>query len=143
MSTNNETIDLKGSCLCGAHSYKATGELLGFYHCHCSRCQKATGTGHASNILLKPAELELAGDRERIGVFKVPDAACFASRFCRECGGPLPRYDRKAQLVAVPAGTLDEPTNLEPQCRVFWESRSSWSCGDKKLPKFAEYPVRN
>ena len=39
---------LKGSCLCGAVKYEVTGEPKRFYHCHCSRCRKATGTGMRS-----------------------------------------------------------------------------------------------
>lgn len=141
MSDSNQNIDLKGSCLCGTHRYRATGQLRGFYHCHCSRCRKANGTGHASNILLNPGQLEREGNPEKIGVFKVPDAERFANVFCTECGGPLPRFDRKNDFVAVPAGTLDEPTDLKPQCRVFWESRASWSCSDNALPTFPEYPT--
>src|SRR6202034_265236 len=41
---------VKGSCLCGAVKYEVTGEPKRFYHCHCSRCRKVTGTGHASNM---------------------------------------------------------------------------------------------
>ncbi len=44
------TTTLRGSCLCGAVHYEAVGEVRRFLHCHCSRCRKATGTGHASNL---------------------------------------------------------------------------------------------
>ena len=143
MRKHEENVELKGACLCRAHHYRASGRLMGFYHCHCSRCRKSTGTGHASNILLRPGQLELSGDRERIGIYKVPGAARFASRFCRECGGPIPRFDRKSTLVAVPAGTLDEPTTLQPEARIFWESRASWSCSGQALPQFAEFPAQD
>jgi hypothetical protein len=54
---------LKGSCLCGAVTYEASGEPKRFYHCHCSRCRKATGTGHASNLFLQPGTLRwLSGE---------------------------------------------------------------------------------
>ena len=41
---------INGSCLCGEVSYEVTGELKGFMMCHCSRCQKASGTAHVANI---------------------------------------------------------------------------------------------
>ena len=133
-------VELKGSCLCGNHSYRVTGEMAGFYHCHCSRCRKMTGTGHASNIILQPGELELFGDPDEIGVFKVPDAERFASRFCKNCGGPIPRVAKQMQRVVVPAGTLDQEIDFAPDCRIFWDSRVSWSCSDKELPAFSQYP---
>ena len=55
-------ITLAGSCLCGAVRYEATGEETRFYHCHCSRCRKATGTGHASNLFLQGSLEWLAGE---------------------------------------------------------------------------------
>ncbi len=133
-------VELKGSCLCGNHSYKVTGEVSGFYHCHCSRCRKMTGTGHASNIIVQPGELELFGDKEEIGVFKVPDAERFASRFCKNCGGPIPRVARQMQRVVVPAGTLDHEIDFKPQCHIFSDSKVNWSCSGEELPSFSQYP---
>ena len=43
-------ITVKGGCLCGSVQYEVTGETKRFYHCHCERCRKATGTGHAVMI---------------------------------------------------------------------------------------------
>ena len=37
----------QGSCLCGTVSYEITGTPFDFFHCHCQRCRKANGTGHA------------------------------------------------------------------------------------------------
>jgi hypothetical protein len=63
-----------GSCLCGAVKYEVAGEAKRFYHCHCSRCRKATGTGHASNHFLQPAALRWLIGQEHIRAFKVPEA---------------------------------------------------------------------
>ena len=66
---------LMGSCLCGAVKYEVAGEAKRFYHCHCSRCRKATGTGHASNLFLQPATLTWLVGQEHVRAFKVPEAA--------------------------------------------------------------------
>lgn len=47
-------VTVKGSCLCGGVKYKVTGETERLYHCHCKRCRKASGTGHAGNLLITP-----------------------------------------------------------------------------------------
>jgi len=47
-------VDVKGRCLCGQVQYRVRGQALRFYHCHCQRCRKATGTGHATNLLSSP-----------------------------------------------------------------------------------------
>ncbi len=46
-------LNYNGSCLCGSVQYQISGDVLRFYHCHCSRCRKMNGTGHATHIMVK------------------------------------------------------------------------------------------
>ena len=48
---------LQGSCLCGAVQYEVTGEPERMYHCHCGRCRKASGAGHATNLMIRPGSI--------------------------------------------------------------------------------------
>ena len=132
------TEHLKGSCLCGAVQYTVEGEAQRFYHCHCSRCRKATGTGHASNLLVKGA-LAWAQGEELIASFKVPEAERFTNTFCSQCGARLPRPMEALGMVFVPAGSLDSDTKFVPQARIFMDSCADWSCTAMELPVFAEY----
>ncbi|MCB1700543.1 MAG: GFA family protein [Halioglobus sp.] len=131
---------LTGSCLCGALKYRVTGEPARFFHCHCSRCRKSSGTGHASNLFVDQASLSWDGDTSMIKSYKVPEAQRFARTFCTRCGGPLPREIPDTKLVFVPAGTLDDEPNIKPQARIFQDSKTSWSCADAELPCFDQYP---
>lgn len=131
---------LKGSCLCGSVKYEVTGEPKRFVHCHCSRCRKATGTGHATNLFLQPASLRWLGGEEHIHSFKVPEAKRFTNTFCATCGGRLPRQMAGTDAVVIPAGSLDDEIPLKPEARIFHGSRASWSCEADSLPVYAEYP---
>jgi hypothetical protein len=131
---------LRGSCLCGSVRYEISGEPVKFYHCHCSRCRKATGTGHASNLLLKPGLLKWVHGEELIRCFKLPEAKRFTNCFCSTCGGRVPRYVPELDAFIVPAGSLDGDAPIRPQARIFWDSRAAWSCGGDGLPEHAEYP---
>jgi len=133
------TQSLSGSCLCGAVRYTVTGEAQRFYHCHCSRCRKATGTGHASNLFLK-GTLEWESGEELIKSFKVPGAERFTNIFCETCGGRVPRFIEKIGVVFIPAGSLDDEPGLGPQAHIFRGSSAAWSCGAVDLPDFDEYP---
>jgi len=82
---------LKGSCLCGAVRYTVTGEPQRFYHCHCSRCRKATGTGHATNLFVK-GRLTWDSGEELIRRYKPPQAERFTNAFCTSCGARVPRF---------------------------------------------------
>ncbi len=133
-------LDLRGGCLCGAVRYEIRGSESRFWHCHCSRCRKSSGAGHASNILLKPESAEWTAGKEKLKVFKVPDARHFAVVFCSECGSPLPRVAPDMSIAVVPAGTLDEDPGLRPEARIFQGSRAEWSCDDSEVPGYETYP---
>ena len=130
---------LKGSCLCGAVKYEATGEPKRFYHCHCSRCRKATGSAHASNLFLQPAALKWLSGEAQIRSFKVPEAQRFTNSFCATCGSRLPRQAKDTDIVMIPCGSLNDEAPLKPQARVFSGSRASWSCAGDELPVYPEY----
>jgi Glutathione-dependent formaldehyde-activating enzyme len=70
---------LSGSCLCGAVAYKVRAPFLRFAHCHCGRCRKATGTGHASNIYVDPANFEWVAGHEFTKRFDLPSARSFGN----------------------------------------------------------------
>jgi hypothetical protein len=130
---------LSGSCLCGGVRYTVSGEAQRFYHCHCSRCRKASGTGHASNLFVQGTLTWNSGE-ELIRTFKLPEAARFANSFCEICGSRMPRFIEKVGMVFIPAGSLDDEPDLRPQARIFLDSRAKWSCDEAALPGFEQYP---
>ena len=132
--------NFKGSCLCGDVQYEVSGETKRFYHCHCRRCRKASGTGHASNIMVEAESFTWIRGESLLSRFKVPDAERFYTQFCSHCGSAMPRNVPAIGAVVIPAGSLDSEVTMQPQARIFWDSRAPWSCSDEELPVFAEYP---
>lgn len=133
-------VMLKGSCLCGAVKYVVNGDPQRFYHCHCSRCRKSSGTGHATNLFLSNAKLEFTSGEPLLKQFKVPEAKRFTRQFCSNCGSSVARFVPEINGVVIPAGSLDSEIPIKPQARIFWESRADWSCDGDTLPRFSEYP---
>jgi hypothetical protein len=130
---------LTGGCICGAVAYEVRAPYLRFAHCHCARCRKATGTGHATNLYVEPSQFRWLAGEEAVARFDLPSARSFATVFCRHCGSPLPRRTRSGREVVVPAGSLDQEPGLAPQARIFWDSRVSWACEDE-IPQFSALP---
>ena len=137
-----QDVHLTGSCLCGSVQYEIHGEADRFYHCHCQRCRKTTGTGHASNLLVKPENsLTWTKGEDLLRNYKVPEAERFYNCFCSQCGSPMPRLVPQLGGVVIPAGTLNEEPPVKPQSRIFRDSRAAWSCSGDNLPVYAEYPT--
>lgn len=86
-------------------------------------------------------KLEFAGGADLLKRYKVPDAERFSNVFCTHCGAPMPREIAGTQRVVIPAGSLLTSPGIKPQARIFWDSRTDWSCSEAALPAFAEYPT--
>lgn len=133
-------LKLSGSCLCGAVAYEISGEAGQFWHCHCRRCRKATGTGHATNLIMKPDAASWTAGEELLTSYKVPEAKRFGTTFCSVCGTLMPRFSLEAGFAVVPAGTLDVDPGIKPNGRIFQGSKATWSCEDNELPCHDTYP---
>jgi len=136
-------VQLSGSCLCGSTAYEIHGDSMLFAHCHCQRCRKASGTGHASNILLKPASVKWTAGEHLLRSYKVPDAKRFVVVFCSECGSSMPRVAPDNSIAVVPAGSLDNDPGIRPDVRIFQNSRAEWSCLGDDVPAFDKYPPQD
>lgn len=130
---------IRGSCLCGTVTFEVDPPFAKMVHCHCSRCRKGTGTGHATNLLAPPGQLRWLSGEDLIARYELPTAKRFGKWFCSRCGSPLPRLTRDGNALVVPAGSLDEVPPLVPTDRIFWASRAPWSCSDA-LPTHDEAP---
>lgn len=130
---------LRGGCLCGSVQYEITGTATRFYHCHCSRCRKSSGTGHASNVFFQPASIRWLKGEELLRSFKPSEAKRFTRQFCGNCGSSVARQVKDSDVVIAPAGSLDVEPPIQPQARIFWGSRASWSCSGDGIPTYPEY----
>ena len=120
---------VSGSCLCHSIEYEVIGETVRFSHCHCQRCRKATGTAHATNLLLTPVTgIKWLKGEDLLVRYKVPEAERFYNCFCSKCGSPMPRTISEIDAVLIPAGSLDTEPPVSPQHHIFWDSRANWSC---------------
>lgn len=135
---NEQTFS--GSCLCGSVAYEISGRVLRFVHCHCQRCQKATATGHATNILIKPEKVHWIAGESLLKYYKVPEAERFATNFCSNCGSLMPRIAPDMSIGVIPAGTLDHDPGILPEARIFGGSRAAWSCDAREMPVHETYP---
>lgn len=131
---------LTGSCLCGAVTYRVRGPFKQFAHCHCGRCRKATGTGHATNLYVERRNFEWLTGEESTVRYDLPSAKSFATTFCRTCGSPLPHHTRSGVTMVVPAGSLDDEPGSSPQVRIFWDSRASWDGSAEGVETSGELP---
>ena len=130
-----------GSCLCGAVSYSFNeSSVISAHHCHCKDCQKSTGSGKATIIVVPEPALEMEGE---IKFFTVTGTSGghVTRGFCESCGSPLISFVEEMQGVKfIKAGSLDDSSWLKVDSN-FWSSTArDWSPVDKALHSFKQNP---
>lgn len=132
--------ETKGSCLCGKVQYEITGSLGVFQYCHCSRCQKFTGSAFAASIIVSPNQFRWIRGEHLLGRHEVADAKHFATSFCQKCGSSLPWKSKSKNAVVVPAGSLDGDPEIRPFQNVYYQSKADWYSDAGELIKFDTLP---
>ena len=131
---------VKGSCLCGAIEFEMTGTPWGATHCHCSRCRKTRGTGHATNFLVPLDGFRYLRGEELLTKYRVPEAKYFAHWFCSACGSTMPRFDSERGLGIIPMGAFDDDPGVRPERHIHVASKAAWDTIHDALPQFPAGP---
>ena len=132
--------ELNGGCLCGKVRFVVRGPLEGFRLCYCSRCRKATGSAHASNLFTQPENIHWLSGQDMIKRFELETAKYFARCFCADCGSPVPWISRREGRMIIPAGALDDEPDIRPQQRIFCADQADWSKDVTTVPGFEQAP---
>lgn len=130
----------KGSCVCGAVKYEVEKPFLAFQYCHCSRCRKGSGSGHAANLLVKPDQLTWLQGQDQVKTFYLPNTRYWGHAFCTECGSAMPMKSKTGRAWLVPAGALDDDPGERPTRNIYFASQASWAIDPADLASFDTYP---
>ena len=121
-----------GGCVCGAIRYTAAGEPLRVTICHCTWCQRRTGTAFGTEVVFDDKDVAFSGQTAHYRHVSDESGRWLDVEFCPRCGSNLGFTLEAAPGVrAVPAGTFDEPDFIRPERlttrQVFARSRRSWA----------------
>lgn len=118
---------IEGGCNCGAIRYTIEGAPLDVVACHCLRCQRQSGSAYSVNLLISPAVMTIVGVPSVFYDADTSSGMPVLREFCSDCGSPI-RSVLKANpdIIAVKAGTLDNPEPYAPRAHVFTRSKLQW-----------------
>jgi hypothetical protein len=130
-----------GGCACGAIRYETAHAPIFQNHCQCRDCQRRSGTGHSSWLTF-PARAEMAITGAATHWEVAGDSGNVKSHaFCPVCGTPVYlRFAAAPELIAVAAGSLDEPDRFAPQMLTYRVRGPAWDATDPALPTFERMP---
>ena len=134
-------MDMTGGCSCGTVRYRIHAAPMIVHCCHCSWCQRETGSAFVVNALVEMSEVELLAEAPVI--VDTPSHSGRGQKIarCAQCHVALwSHYSTAGELAAfVRVGTLDDKFMLAPDVHIFTGSRQPWVVLADGKPSFEDY----
>jgi len=138
----------EGGCLCGEVRYSTTGNPVWTTICHCTFCQKLTGSAFLVEPIFKRGAVMLSGAATRTYDHSSDGSGKRVNvNFCGRCGTTLYlSFERFPGFLGVCAGTFDDPNWFErgpDTCRhIFTRSAQRGVVLPAGVPTFLEHALR-
>jgi len=131
-----------GRCLCGAVRYRITDAPLVTYACHCTDCQKRSGSAFGLSMWVRRASIELTQGEATMHVSATEDGRPRHTRICATCVTRLWSEPQKRPDIAVlRPGTLDDTSWVKPQAHIWTRSAQPWVEIPEGVPRYETQPA--
>jgi hypothetical protein len=125
-SVSDEPAAICGGCLCGAVRFALTELPTRAGYCHCTRCQRRTGTASSVQARIDGRTLRILAGDHLLKAWRHPDGG-FQKLFCGQCGAHLfSRDPDDPTQMSVRLGAFDGDPGVRPSWRAFVAYAAPW-----------------
>jgi hypothetical protein len=128
---------INGGCACGGVRYEVTLPPLFVHCCHCTRCQRESGTAFVTHAMIERRCLRWSG---AVLASRLPTDSRSRHEIvhCAACLTPLwGQHGRQPSVIVyIKVGTLDLPERFPAQAHIFVRSKLPWLALDDAVPQF-------
>jgi len=123
----------EGGCVCRALRYVAHGDPERVTVCHCTWCQRRTGSAFGVEAVFRTDAVELNGDTlQTYRHISDESGRWLDQQFCSRCGANIGfTLEAVPGIRTIAAGTFDDPSWIEPRRHsfryVYLRSAQKWS----------------
>ncbi len=115
-----------GCCQCGSVQYTVSGEPLMTYACHCTDCQKRTGSAFSMGCIYSLRALSLTGELSE-WTRKSDDGNSNTRYSCKACGNIIYGLSSVApELIKLQPGTMTSAQSIPVDAHIWLRSAYSW-----------------
>ena len=132
----------QGGCLCGEIRHVLNGEPLTLYACHCTDCQRRSGTAFALSMVVSRASLILQKGKPVHFAVRLADGRTKTGQVCTACNTRLWGEAAKLPDISIlQPGTLDDTSWLRPCAHIWTRSAQPWFQFPKDAVLFEGQPA--
>lgn len=127
MNDTNAKAGLTGSCACGSLRYRLTREPMFTHCCHCTQCQKLTGSAFVLNTIIENDSIKILSGAVMVTNGPSESGKPHEIYRCAVCHNAVwSDYGGRPNYRFVRVGTLDEPGLVKPDAHIFVRSKLDW-----------------
>ena len=119
--------EFKGGCACGAVRYEASADPIFVGLCHCTSCQKLTGSALLPVVAIPTASMTVTGKTTQFDSSGDSGKATHRN-FCPVCGSTVfDSADMMPGVTMLTVGTMDNPDMVKPAMQIYCDSAMPWA----------------
>jgi hypothetical protein len=118
----------EGGCLCGDIRYRVSGDPTGTFVCHCTFCQRASGSAFQIPVYFPKENVEFIGGPINTYDHRFKDhGRTLRMQFCPRCSTKVGwTIERDPGLQGICGGTFDDPNWFKVFAHIFTDSAVGW-----------------
>jgi hypothetical protein len=120
---------MTGQCFCGSVSFEFDQPITDIELCHCSRCQRATGSPFAAEFRVRADKFRWLHGEELISFCDAPilrEPPAYHRSFCKTCGSLLPSVCAGNPPVAIPTGLEHGDIPARAVDHIWVSKKANW-----------------
>jgi hypothetical protein len=116
---------MEGGCQCGSVRYRIEGEPLTLAVCHCTECQRQSGSAFGMSLAIRRNDFRLSRGETSAFTVRCDSGRTKRCAFCPGCGTRI--YHQVVDgVLSIKAGTLDETSWLRPSAHYWTKRKQPW-----------------
>jgi hypothetical protein len=116
-----------GGCQCGALRYRVEGEPVAVGICHCTQCQKQSGSAFGMSCIVQKEAFRLLSGSPKTFTRTSDSGRPVVCAFCPDCGTRIYHETRWLDgVLNIKPGTFDDTSFLRPQAQIWTAKKQGW-----------------
>lgn len=116
-------MQIDGRCHCGHVTYQADIDPQRVSICHCTDCQRLTGSPYRVTVICSLDDILMTGQAPKIYARTGDNGRTRFQHFCGECGSPLFTSGRVVPTIGESAGAVSVSATGSSRCGRYGADR--------------------
>ncbi|HVY89277.1 MAG TPA: GFA family protein [Hyphomonadaceae bacterium] len=135
-------LPAEGGCTCGQVRYRLTGEPVFLTICHCTECQRQSGSAFGMSMRMRREDVTVTRGELKSWTRIADNGNAVGLAFCANCGTRIWHEPAEPGFVHIKPGTLDDTSQLRPRYQSYTVRQHDWVKLDGIEMSFETMPAK-